>query len=447
MKTRHAASRRRSFPLRTFILPGILLVTALVALWQRHRTRRSKSEVRQPDAAPLPGTPPRVSIIVPMRNEAAHIDACLTSLCAQDYPNFEIMVIDDASSDETPQRLAEWSRRDPRVRAHRVDRLPTGWAGKTHAMHTGVLLTRGEWLLFTDADTRHSPEALRVMMGHALHNRTDFLSLLPNVMTLSGPAMPLLWPVTAILLAHRMTPAEIRDPASPRAFGFGQYILLRRENYLASGGYDAPGMRTTAVDDLALADHIKQAGGRIDVVNGRGLLKNLQWTTWQSARQGWVKSCYSEIIRDNLLLVSLPCALAFFAYGLLPTCWLLYALAGGKVRRLSTLLALTTVLTQIETKRRVDREYDLCALWSLAAPLSWAVCGIMLLDVTRLLLCRRQATWKGRMIPAQEQAVRPGRKRNPGLYLPHLFKEMQGHNGKLSPGGSGVAAEDASERA
>jgi chlorobactene glucosyltransferase len=447
MRTRRAVSSRRSFPLRTFMLSGVLLVTALVALWQRYRTRRSKSEARQPEAAPLPGPPPRVSIIVPMRNEAAHIDACLASLCAQDYPNFEILVIDDASSDETPQRLAEWTRRDPRVRAHRIDRLPAGWAGKTYAMHSGVLLTRGEWILFTDADTRHSPEALRVMMGHALRNRTDLLSLLPNVMTLSGPAMPLLWPVTAILLAHRMTPAEIRDPASPRAFGFGQYILLRRARYLASGGYDAPGMRTTAVDDLALAEHIKQTGGQIEVVDGRGLLKNLQWTTWQSARQGWVKSCYSEIIRDNLLLVTLPGALAFFAYGLIPIGWLLYALARGKARRFSTLLALITVLTQIETKRRVDREYELPVFWSLAAPLSWAVCGVMLLDVTRLLLLRRQATWKGRLIPAQEQAVRPGRKHSPNIALLLFFKEMQSHNGKVSPGGSDVAEEGASERA
>jgi chlorobactene glucosyltransferase len=445
MRTRRAVSSRRSFSLRAFMLPGALLVTTLVALWQSHRTRRSESEARRPEVVPLPDTPPRVSIIVPMRNEAAHIDACLASLCAQDYPNFEILVIDDASSDETPQRLAEWTRRDPRVRAHRIDQLPACWAGKAHAMHNGVLLTRGEWILFTDADTRHSPEALPVMMGHALRNHIDFLSLLPNVMTLDGPAMPLLWPVTAILLAHRMTPAEIRDPASPRAFGFGQYILLRRASYVASGGYDAPGMRTTAVDDLALAEHIKQAGGQVEVVDGRGLLKNLQWTTWRSARQGWVKSCYSEIIRDNLLLVTLPGALAFFAYGLIPLGWLLYALARGKVRRLSTLLALITVLMQIETKRRVDRDYGLPVFWSLTAPLSWAVCGVMFLDVTRLLLLRRQATWKGRLIPAQEQAVRPSRKQSPNIALLLFSKEMQSHNGKVSPGGSGLA-EGASER-
>jgi chlorobactene glucosyltransferase len=394
--------------LRT-LLPGLLLLSTLVALWQHHRMRKSQKEARRPQAMPLPASPPRVSIIVPMRNEAGHIDACLASLCAQDYPAFEVLVVDDGSDDETPARLADWVRRDPRVRSQRIEHLPAGWAGKTHALHTGVLLTHGEWIVFTDADTCHSAQLLRSMMGHALYHGSDFLSLWPDMMTLSGPAMPLLWPITAILLAHRVTPAEVRDPACPQAFGFGQYILLRRASYLASGGYNAPGMRTTAVDDLALAEQIKQAGWQLEIVNGRGLLQNLQWTTWRSARQGWVKSCYGEVARDNLLLLALPCALALCAYGLLPLGWLLSALAGGQRGRLSTLLAGTTVLAQVATKRCVDRAYGLPLAWSLAAPASWAVCGVMLLDVARLLLPGQRAGWKGRLLPAQEQAVRTHR--------------------------------------
>ncbi|HLI70921.1 MAG TPA: glycosyltransferase family 2 protein [Ktedonobacteraceae bacterium] len=411
MKTRRIVIGKRKRSLSKVFLPGILTITALVAFWQSYRTRKSIREARKPEAVPLPEMPPRVSIIVPMRNEAAHLDTCLASLCAQDYPNFEIIVIDDASSDATPQLLARWIKRDPRVRAYRVNHLPDGWAGKTHAMHTGVMLTDGEWLLFTDADTCHSPQALRIMMGHALDNQVDMLSLMPNVMTLGGPIMPLLWPITAILLASRLTPAEVRDPASSRAFGFGQYTLLRRKSYLASGGYDAPGMRATAVDDLALAVHIKRAGWQIELVNGRGLLTNLQWTTWQSARQGWVKSSYSEVIRANLSLATLPSALAFFAYGLVPAVWLLYALSTGKLRRLSTLLAVLTVLTQIDTKRQIDRDHDLALPWSLAAPLGWTISGVMLLDVTRLLMSGRRASWKGRMIPEQERALHPARKR------------------------------------
>lgn len=404
-KVQRAASGKRMFPFSKAFLPATLATTALVALWQYRRTRRSMSEARKPVPIPLPATSPPVSIIVPMRNEAAHVDACLASLCAQEYPNFEIMVIDDGSSDETPQLLAQWARRDPRVRVHRVEQLPTGWAGKAHAMHIGVTLTCGEWLLFTDADTCHAAHALQVMVGYALRRQVDFLSLLPNVMTLGGPVMPLLWPITAIILALRVTPEEMEDPACARSFGFGQYILMKRESYLATGGYDAPGMRSTAIDDLALAEHIKRAGWQIEVVNGRGLITNLQWTTWQSARQGWVKSCHSELIRANLSLASLPAALAFFLYGLGPLAWLLYALITGKIRHLSTLLAVLTLFLQIATKRQVDRDYDLPRLWSLTAPFGWATCGVMILDTARLLLSGKSASWKDRQLPPQERVA------------------------------------------
>src|SRR5207245_1416363 len=106
--------------------------------------------------------------------------------------------------------------------------LPGGWTGKAHALHTGVTLTSGEWLLFTDADTCHAPRTLRLMVGHALGQQADLLSTRTTLMTLSGPFMPLLMPISEVLLAHRVTPADVRDPASPSAFACGQYIILRR---------------------------------------------------------------------------------------------------------------------------------------------------------------------------------------------------------------------------
>jgi chlorobactene glucosyltransferase len=205
-------------------------------------------------------------------------------------------------------------------------------------------------------------------------------------------------PISEVLLAHGLTPAEVRDPASPRAFAFGQYILLRREAYLAAGGYAAPGIRMTSVDDVALAVHFKQHRQRIDLVNGRGLITNRQWTTWKSLRQGWVKSCYGELIRSHMALSTLPGGLAFIAYGLMPLGVLLHALYSGKVLRLSTLLAGIALLAQIDAKRCFDREYDLAFPWSLAAPASWVACGILLLDVARLILTGRGADWKGRQL-------------------------------------------------
>jgi chlorobactene glucosyltransferase len=407
MKTQRTAPARKKHSLLGYLPQGMLIVAAAVALWQHQRTRRSVNEIRPPDKAPLPTAAPHVSIILPVRNEAANIDACLASLTAQDYPDYTIMVIDDGSTDSTPERLKAWCKRDSHIQMQRVERLPSGWAGKAHALHTGVPLTQGEWLLFTDADTRHAPQTLRLMIGHAQGHQDDLLSMSMNLMTLSGPAMPLLMPITEILLALRVTPSEIKDSASPRAFAFGQYILLRREAYLATGGYGAPGMRTSAVEDLALAEHIKHSGGQVEIVDGRGLLSNLQWTSWNSARQGWGKSCYSEFIRSEVPLAGLPAALALIAYGVGPSGVLLYTLATRKARRSSVLLASLTLLAQIDAKRRFDKVYGLSRLWALTAPIGWLVCGIMTLDVTRVILTGRRTAWKGRQIPKQERAVRP----------------------------------------
>jgi chlorobactene glucosyltransferase len=397
----HGGGKRRHYYTRNVLryLPLVALaVSALVALWQSYRAHRTVRETHPPGEVPLPESAPHVSIIVPVRNEEATIDACVASLLRQDYPDFDVTLIDDGSTDATPHLLAEWARQDQRVQVHHVDRLPHGWAGKAHALHTGVTLTQGEWLLFTDADTCHAPQTLRLMVGHALGQQDDLLSMRMTLMTLSGAAMPLLMSVSEILLAHRMTPAEVRDPASPSAFAFGQYILLRREAYLATGGYAATGLRMASIEDLALAIHFKQHRQRIELVNGRGLIKNRQWTTWKSFRQGWERGCCGELVRSHMPFVSLPGGLALIAYGLMPPAVLLQALYSGKVRRLSILLASIVLLAQINAKRCFDREYNLAFPWALTAPIAWVACGILLLDVARLILSGRGTDWKGRQL-------------------------------------------------
>jgi chlorobactene glucosyltransferase len=157
---------------------GSLALLALGALRQSYRVRRALAEATPPAPTPLPAPAPSVSIIVPMRNEATNIDGVLTSLPAQDYPAFDVTVSDDGSTDATPQLLATWARCDARLHVQRLDALPAGWAGKTHALHTGVGLSTGEWLLFTDADTRHASQTLRLMVGHALSHEDDLLSML-----------------------------------------------------------------------------------------------------------------------------------------------------------------------------------------------------------------------------------------------------------------------------
>ena len=387
-------------PLR-FFPKCLLTLAALVALWQSYRAHRSVREMHPPREVPLPEVAPHVSIILPVRNEEANIDACVASLLAQDYPDFDLTIIDDGSTDATPCLLAKWEARDARVHVHRIDELPCGWAGKAHALHTGTEITCGEWLLSTDADTWHAPGTLRLMLGHALHQQNDLLSMHTNVVTISGPAMPLLMPITEILLAQRVTPREMSDPASPRSFAFGQYILLRRDAYRKTGGYAAAEMRGTSIDDLALAEQFKHYRQRVEVVNGRGLIKNRQWASWRSARHGWRKSYYGVIVRNHIPLAGLPVPLAFIAYGLGPFAVLVHALRTREVRRSSIVLAGITVLAQIDARRCFDRVYELALPWSLTAPAGWLICGALALDTTRLHLTGRAVNWKGRPLPRQ----------------------------------------------
>ena len=378
-----------------FVTRTSVALCALLALRQDRRVRRALGEVGPPEPGPILECWPRVSIVLPMRDEEANIDGVLASLLAQDYPDFDLTVVDDGSTDATPHLLAAWAARDNRVRVHRIEELPPGWAGKAHALHTGVGLTGGEWLLFTDADTRHAPPALRLTLGHALRHRIDLLSLLARV-ALLGPGARFLTPIGAISLLERATPAEVRDPAHRAALAIGQYILIRREAYEACGGYAAPELRATFADDVHLAEEVKRRGGRVDLVDGRDLLANEQWTTWDSLWRGWRKSAYGDVARRPL--AGLAGGLLLIVYGLLPLAAIVRA---TRARRWPTaLLGAVAVTAQIDTRRPFDRDYGLPALWSLTAPVGWATLGVLVLDATRLALTGHGADWKGRTAPA-----------------------------------------------
>src|SRR5262249_28727971 len=125
--------------------------------------------------------PPLVTAIIPARNEEETLADCLVSVCAQDYPNLEILVVDDRSTDGTAAIARRFAASDPRVSLLTVDELPPGWTGKTHALHRAAAEARGEWLWFLDADTRHEPESLSVVLRYAVDRKAHLASLLPEM--------------------------------------------------------------------------------------------------------------------------------------------------------------------------------------------------------------------------------------------------------------------------
>ena len=201
---------------------------------------------------------PRVSVLVPARDEEANIGDCVRLLLTQDYPDYEVIVLDDQSCDRTGEILAELAYQDCRLQVIASQALPAGWLGKHWACHQLAEAATGDLLLFTDADTRHAPQSLQHGVAALAAEQADLLTACPRqeVVTwaekLVVPFFP--WSILSFLplaLAYRVR-------ASAFCAANGHYMLFRRAAYDQIGGYTA--VRTDAVDDIALARQIKAHG-------------------------------------------------------------------------------------------------------------------------------------------------------------------------------------------
>jgi chlorobactene glucosyltransferase len=237
---------------------------------------------------------PLVSIIVPARDEERNIRRCVTSLLEQDYERFEVIVVDDGSTDKTGAILDELAATHPqgkRLWTLRLRDLPPGWAGKPHAIHMGMQEANGTWLLFTDADTWHAPNALRSALTQALEERADLFTL-GSTQELPDFWNKTLMPVAFMGVSMLYPPRLVNDPQSHVAVANGQYILIRREVYEKLGGYARQDLRSTLLDDRDLARVVKEYGFKLRFVDGRGLLHVQMYRNFDEIWRGWRKNAY-----------------------------------------------------------------------------------------------------------------------------------------------------------
>jgi len=217
----------------------------------------------------------RVSIIVPARNEEGAIEAALTMLLGLDYDNYEVIAVDDRSTDRTGE-IMEKVAKAPAAHLLRVVHhleLPPGWTGKTHAMYMAAREATGDWLLFTDADVLFKPDSLRRAMAYAEAERADHLVMFPHmVMKSPGEFMMIAFFHAMFTFGHR--PWKVADPKAKDHMGVGAFNLVRRSVYEAVGTYEA--LRMEVVDDMKLGKVIKNAGFRQRNVFGGDLI-SIRW--------------------------------------------------------------------------------------------------------------------------------------------------------------------------
>jgi chlorobactene glucosyltransferase len=236
------------------------------------------------------GTLPFLSIIVPARNEARQIEDCVRSLLAQHYPRFEVIAVDDESTDETHAILERIAAEDSRLRVLRGAPLPEdGWVGKPWALVQGERAARGEWMLCTDADTVHHPLAAASAMQAALERGVDALSLLTTQEMKSFAErviMPgILW--TIVLATGPLS--SISDPRKRAAIFNGQYLLLSRALYEATGGHAY--VANEIAEDLEYARRLKRDGRfSIALLGANNLVRTRMYRSFREIWDGFVKN-------------------------------------------------------------------------------------------------------------------------------------------------------------
>ncbi len=353
--------------------------------------------------APLPverpplseaGVAPLVSVIVPARDEERNIRRCVESLLAQDYPNGEVIVVDDGSTDATPD-LLEQLRQTPagrrRLRVVRVETLPSGWAGKPHALHTGAQVASGDWLLFTDADTYHTPSALRSAVARAERDGADLFTI-GTTQELPDFWNRVMMPIAFMGISFMYPPVLVNNAHSRVAIANGQFLLIRRAIYQALGGYDTDELRATVVDDLALARVVKRSGGRLLFVDGRGLVTTRMYQSLAEHWNGWGK---------NAVLGARGGAAAFalLAPGLpLITVAPVALLAGGVLQRnwQVTLAGAAPVAATLAYRAYLDRMLAIPLRYGLTHPLGGIVFTGILARAFWRKLRGTTVPWRGR---------------------------------------------------
>jgi glycosyltransferase involved in cell wall biosynthesis len=236
----------------------------------------SVADISTPEWDREPASNPRVSIIVPARNEEEDIEASLRTLLALDYDSYEVIAVNDRSTDRTGEileRVARETAVHSRLRVIHHRELPAGWLGKTHAMWTAATQATGDWLLFTDADVLFKPDSVRRALAYAEAERADHVVVFPQmIMKRPGEYMMIAFFQTMFVFGHR--PWKVADPKTKDHMGVGAFNLIRRSVYEAVGTYEA--LRMEVLDDMKLGKVVKNAGFAQRNVFGADLI-SIRW--------------------------------------------------------------------------------------------------------------------------------------------------------------------------
>ncbi len=226
-----------------------------------------------------PHIKPKVSVILPARNEERFIERCLKSLAEQDYENYEIIAIDDRSDDRTGEIIKKIAQKIPNLAYVLAEPKPEKWMGKNWACMEGFKKATGELLLFTDADTFHSKRTVSLAVDHMMSEELDALTVIPKILCLDRWTKITL-PVLSTFLHTRFSALRVNDSSKKTGYFFGSFFIIKRKTYEMVGTHE--GVKAEIVEDGALGKKVKEAGFKLKMVRGEHLVEAVWARDWST---------------------------------------------------------------------------------------------------------------------------------------------------------------------
>jgi len=345
---------------------------------------------------------PKVSVILPARNEERYIARCLDSLLAQDYSNFEIIAINDSSTDRTGEIMGEYAARDPRILQINAPPKLEGWTGKNWACHQGYLRAKGDVLLFTDADTEHSPSAMSLAVGQIVSKNLDALTAVPKLIC-NDFWTKITLPALATFLHTRFSPLRVNDPNTKTGYFFGSFFIITKSTYEAVGTHE--GVKDELVEDGALGGKVKENRFKLRMVRGENQIEAV-WardlsTLWHGLRRLMIPLYYQN--KSGAYMMAAAVFFILFA----PFAFLLYlpfATFAGNVSFQILLglelaaIALIIVTTAVQCRLGVFES----PAYALASPLSGALISFGFLSAIADARKKNAVSWRDRQYTVSE---------------------------------------------
>ena len=253
---------------------------------------------------------PYISVCIPARNEERSIKNCVESLLNQNYPNFEVIVVDDNSNDNTAKIVCSMTEQYPNLIFVAGEQLASGWTGKPYALHQAYQRSRGQYLLFTDADLRYQSHALKTAIHTMICKDIDLLTLMPAAVFGSfweRAVQPVIFGFIAALTNFR----KVNSESHQSAMGFGAFLLFKKEAYQKIGGHLS--VANEVLEDIMIAKKAKLNGLSILVADGKNLFSIRMYHSMKEIWIGWRKNIFlamkSSIFRASYYMVMVLCFL------------------------------------------------------------------------------------------------------------------------------------------